>query len=166
MEADEEEEDSDIELIDEMATTVTGSGRKRKAASAVNRDSATKSDATNTKIVTATNKDESSNGAGGGSGGDSAKKFKNQVTSTPAQGGQSSVDRRKRLVRDLVDEGMFFGKTRHADGKLIRVIYQRKYISDDLIGVWISRDPYSDKSIIDCSIDQSMVRYNQAYKRI
>lgn len=121
---------SDVESIDEQHTK---SGRKRKPDEAV----------AATTVATAAEGEEDS----------SKKKFKNQVTSTPAAG---SLDRKRQ--RNQLDEGMFFGKARHVDGKLIRVVYQRKYLNEEIICVWISRDPYSDKSIIDCSVDQSMVR--------
>ena len=31
--------------------------------------------------------------------------------------------------------------------------------SNSLICIWISRDPYSDKSMLDCSLDQSQVNF-------
>lgn len=128
----------DIESIDDESSQNASNARKRKAAALTNRPAAQQTEQPPTE---------------------SAKKFKNQVTSTPAA--LTSADRRRRLVREL-EEGMFFGKARHADGKLIRVIYQRKYINDELIGVWVSRDPYSDKSIIDCSLlDQSIVGFEE-----
>ena len=78
-------------------------------------------------------------------------------------------------------DGLFFGRAKHSDASFIKVFYQRKLVNmrqsdnkeslreinnlenangclpQDLICVWISRDPYSDKSMIDYSLDQSQV---------
>lgn len=58
---------------------------------------------------------------------------------------------------------MYFGRGRHSDGSFIRIVFQRRLVNlnaneanKDLICVWISRDPYSDKSILDYSMDQSV----------
>lgn len=103
-----------------------------------------------------------------------SKKFKNQVTSTPAASKinklgainiNTNVDS-PRLGKPSPTEsidGLFFGRGRHTDGSLIRIFYQRKLVkianeSDDhLICVWISRDPYADRSMLECSMDQSQV---------
>ncbi len=78
---------------------------------------------------------------------------------------------------------MFFGCGRHSDSSLIRIFYQRKLIKlstnesnkstldeaesgqekekmKSLIFVWISRDPYADKSLLDYSLDQSQVSFS------
>lgn len=120
-----------------------------------------------------------------------SKKFKSQVTSTPAAGivASSKLTEAKcqAPVVSSVSDGMFFGRGKHSDGSFIRVIYQRRIVKlnegennatgfgdastigdeasnnnrlDSLICVWISRDPYSDKSMLDFSIDQSMVNFN------
>jgi hypothetical protein len=137
------------------------------------------------------------------------KKFKNQVTSTPAaqqflSNKKGSTSRKSNSFYQhnninnndgkfifcfkhnnnnitIFDLGLYFGNGRHIDGSSIRIFYQRKLImlneaesSDqnekmnidcdqpirNLICVWISRDPYSDKSILDYSLDQSQVLLN------
>jgi serine/threonine protein kinase len=100
---------------------------------------------------------------------DANKKFKNQVTSTPSNltnitnkssYARASADRSMKLNRSSLgylntNDGFFFGRARHHDGSLIRIIYQRKQVklsdNQNVICVWISRDPYTDKSMIDCS---------------
>jgi hypothetical protein len=64
---------------------------------------------------------------------------------------------------------MFFASGRHSDGSLVRLIFQCKLIkmldknqeSDscelnkshrDLLCIWISRDPFIEKSMFECSI--------------
>jgi hypothetical protein len=115
-----------------------------------------------------------------------SKKFKNQspqpqqqqqqqVTSTPAANkitsgnlistataklklSESNKSSRYRFYNNqVIEEGLYFGKGKHVDGKQIRIIYQRKFVNDEFICVWISRDPFSDKSIVDYSMDQSLV---------
>ena len=138
------------------------------------------------------------------------KKFKNQVTSTPAaqqffSTKKANTSRKSNSFYQhnninnndgkfifcfkhnnnnnitIFDLGLYFGNGRHIDGSSIRIFYQRKLImlnetelSDqndkmnidcdqpirNLICVWISRDPYSDKSILDYSLDQSQVLLN------
>ncbi len=75
---------------------------------------------------------------------------------------------------ESTNDGIYFGRGRHNDGSLIKLIYQRKKIvntknvedkenkfqsnnnkTSSLICLWLSRDPYSDKSIMECSLDQS-----------
>lgn len=113
---------------------------------------------------------------------DKNKKFKNQVTSTPAAMNHiklipntanklktdEKMSNRMRLQGNkYLSEGMFFGRGKHNDGSFIRIFFQRKNVKinkdledqDELICVWVCRDPYSDKSIIDCSLDQSQVNY-------
>lgn len=76
-------------------------------------------------------------------------KFKN-ITSTPYRPVPQHDNQ--------IDDGLFFGKARHADSSQVKIFYQRKWMeSGDLIYVWISRDPYSDMSMMD-SLDQSNVR--------
>lgn len=109
--------------------------------------------------------------------GNSTKKFKNQITSTPAAlqnlmfGNAGLLSSSKKFK---LNDGLFFGRAKHIDGSFIRVVYQTKMVhiekratqqgdygedetDTSLICVWISRDPYSDKSIIDISMDQSQV---------
>ncbi|CAF0712521.1 unnamed protein product [Brachionus calyciflorus] len=113
---------------------------------------------------------------------DKNKKFKNQVTSTPAamnhikliSNTASKLKLHDKSSNRLslhnnkynISEGMFFARGKHNDGSFIRIFFQRKIVriekesneSEDLICVWVCRDPYSDKSIIDCSqMDQSQL---------
>lgn len=117
------------------------------------------------------------------------KKFKNQVTSTPAaqllSGNKSNTARKSNTFAPNFNnnDGLFFGNGLHNDGAIIRIFYQRKQIRleeteapedqmhtdsdqenfiknkqlNSLICVWISRDPYSDKSMLDYSLDQSQM---------
>ena len=126
------------------------------------------------------------------------KKFKNQITSTPAQltNATAVLNLNKHKMQEMVAnyatniDGIYFGRGRHNDGSFIKVIYQRKYIKcsetrpnqqteenkennatstssakkgptsrGNLICIWISRDPYSDKSIMECSLDQSQLSF-------
>ena len=65
----------------------------------------------------------------------------------------------------MVYTGIYFGRGRHNDGSFIRIFFHRKLTklsesngkSKDLICVWISRDPFSDKSIMDYSMEQQSV---------
>jgi tRNA A-37 threonylcarbamoyl transferase component Bud32 len=111
------------------------------------------------------------------------KKFKNQITSTPAQLTTAAALlnlNKNKLQSEMpgTNDGIYFGRGRHNDGSLIKLIYQRKIINsskdlddnkennlaekklqsnraNNLICIWLSRDPYSDKSIMECSLDQS-----------
>ena len=111
------------------------------------------------------------------------KKFKNQITSTPAQLTTATALlnlNKNKLQSEMpgTNDGIYFGRGRHNDGSLIKLIYQRKIINsskdldenkennlaekklqsnkaNNLICIWLSRDPYSDKSIMECSLDQS-----------
>lgn len=117
------------------------------------------------------------NGNNPDNAGEKNKKFKNQVTSTPAtinhlkllSNNKFKIDERipkLNLNNKNLTEGMFFGRGRHHDGSFIRIFFQRKFAKinkendsgNDLICVWVCRDPYSDKSIIECSMDQSQVK--------
>jgi hypothetical protein len=93
---------------------------------------------------------------------------------------KSSMDTRLGLN---TSDGLYFGRAKHTDASFIKVFYQRKLVHlqdqadkenangiegdlpQDLICVWISRDPYSDKSIIDYSLDQSQVRKVQVFMK-
>ena len=100
------------------------------------------------------------------------KKFKNQITSTPAQlTTTTALLNKNKFQSEAINDGIYFGRGRHNDGTLIKLIYQRKNINNtkdldrnkenqsiktnSLIYIWLSRDPYSDKSIMECSLDQS-----------
>jgi PAS domain-containing serine/threonine kinase len=118
------------------------------------------------------------------------KKFKNQITSTPAQSitllnlNKHKLQSAASGIADSTgnpntNDGIYFGNGRHSDGSLIKLIYQRKSIklktdkenendkenehssikanlNNNLICIWVSRDPYSDKPTMDCStLDQS-----------
>jgi hypothetical protein len=68
-------------------------------------------------------------------------------------------------------KGIYFGRGRHNDGSFLRVFYHRKLVhlnnanekNSDLICVWISRDPYSDKSILDFSMEQSVLTFTDVF---
>jgi hypothetical protein len=78
-----------------------------------------------------------------------------QVTSTPAP---NEITSRK----SDRDDGVFYGTARHTDGSFINIIYQRKLVeisqNNFLISIWIMKNPEMEKSIIDASVDQSVVR--------
>ena len=122
---------------------------------------------------------------------DKSKKFKNQVTSTPAamniisqtamgnSGAKLKINTTGSKLSKActpsptgfnLNDGIFFGRGKHNDGSLIKLIYQRRMIKTKdtdmepdpaenklLFCVWISRDPYSDKSIMEHSLDQSQL---------
>ena len=115
---------------------------------------------------------------GGEENGQEANKFKN-ITSTPAALHIKNVinygnsNSKSNQIGLNTSDGLFFGRAKHHDGSHIKVFYQRKLVSmnnlkdkenveseqqqqQDLICVWVSRDPYSDKSIMDHSLDQSL----------
>lgn len=101
---------------------------------------------------------------------DKSKKFKNQVTSTPAASAPNKLLGKSAARTSLgginqsqfqINDGTYFGRGRHSDGSFLRIFYHRKMVhpneaNKDLICIWISRDPYSDKSILDYSMDQSV----------
>ena len=105
-----------------------------------------------------------------------SKKFKNQVTSTPAASAPNKLLGKSAARTSLgginqsqfqINDGTYLGRGRHSDGSFLRLIYHRKVVhlneeqaNRDLVCVWISRDPYSysDKSILEYSVDQSMMK--------
>jgi serine/threonine protein kinase len=94
------------------------------------------------------------------------------ITSTPAALNMKTYkfilntqnNSQSKMIMNTSD-GLYFGRAKHNDNSQIKIFYQRKTINNmpssdeqqnnELICVWISRDPYSDKSIIDYSLDQS-----------
>ena len=116
------------------------------------------------------------------------KKFKSQVTSTPAAGtsvASKLVDTKYQNTVPGLSEGMFFGRGKHSDGSFIKIIFQRRLIAlnesennatdfgdastidedpsktklSSLICVWISRDINTDNEFLDFSMDQSVVSF-------